>query len=54
MSQGNDITFKMLRGNVSDVVIQLDEVRKNPKKFVCLNDNVDHDSPLVLFVFSSV
>ena len=52
MSQ-DDITFKMLRGNVSDVVIQLDEVRKNPKKFVCLNDNVDHESPLVLLTFLS-
>lgn len=37
-----EIAFKMIRTNVSTVVGQLDDIRKNPKKFICLNDNIDH------------
>ncbi|XP_061662989.1 N-acetylglucosamine-1-phosphotransferase subunits alpha/beta isoform X2 [Syngnathoides biaculeatus] len=37
-----DIAFKMIRTNVSHVVGQLDDIRKNPRKFICLNDNIDH------------
>ncbi|KAK7480398.1 hypothetical protein BaRGS_00028317 [Batillaria attramentaria] len=40
----SDIAFKMIHGNVSKVVGQLDDVRKHPKKFICLNDNIDHGS----------
>lgn len=36
------MAFKMLRNNVSRLIAQLDDVRKNPKKFVCLNDNIDY------------
>lgn len=36
-----DITFKMLHSNVSHLVGHLDDIRRNPKKFVCLNDNLD-------------
>ena len=39
-----DVAFKMLQGNVSRVVGQLDDIRKHPKKFICLNDNIDHGS----------
>uniref|UniRef100_G3UG35 N-acetylglucosamine-1-phosphotransferase subunits alpha/beta n=1 Tax=Loxodonta africana TaxID=9785 RepID=G3UG35_LOXAF len=35
--------FKKIRTNVSHVVGQLDDIRKNPRKFVCLNDNIDHN-----------
>nr|XP_039262735.1 N-acetylglucosamine-1-phosphotransferase subunits alpha/beta-like [Styela clava] len=38
----DEITFKMIRSNVSTVVGQLDDIRKNPKKFICLNDNINH------------
>lgn len=37
-----EIAFKMIRTNVSHVVGQLDDIRKNPRKFICLNDNIDH------------
>lgn len=37
-----DIAFKMIRTNVSHVVGQLDDIRKNPRKFICLNDNINH------------
>lgn len=37
-----EIAFKMVRTNVSHVVGQLDDIRKNPRKFICLNDNIDH------------
>ncbi|XP_015277573.1 PREDICTED: N-acetylglucosamine-1-phosphotransferase subunits alpha/beta-like, partial [Gekko japonicus] len=37
-----EVAFKMIRTNVSHVVGQLDDIRKNPRKFVCLNDNIDH------------
>ncbi|XP_015515285.2 N-acetylglucosamine-1-phosphotransferase subunits alpha/beta isoform X1 [Neodiprion lecontei] len=33
--------FKMLTSNISVTVQFLDELRKEPKKFVCLNDNMD-------------
>ncbi|NXG72513.1 GNPTA phosphotransferase, partial [Baryphthengus martii] len=39
----DEIAFKMIRTNVSHVVGQLDDIRKNPRKFVCLNDNIDHN-----------
>ena len=38
----DDVTFKMLQNNVSFVLQQLDWIRKNPKKFICLNDDLDH------------
>jgi len=44
----SEVTFKMLRDNVSTVVGQLDDIRKKPTKFICLNDNIDHNSPWVL------
>ena len=34
----------MLDSNASHVVAKLDELRKNEKKFVCINDNMNHDS----------
>ncbi|TRY57871.1 hypothetical protein DNTS_017664 [Danionella cerebrum] len=37
-----EIAFKMIRTNVSHVVGQLDDIRKNSRKFICLNDNIDH------------
>jgi len=40
-----EITFKMIRNNVSHLIHQLDWIRKNRRKFVCLNDNIDHDNP---------
>ncbi|XP_048726912.2 N-acetylglucosamine-1-phosphotransferase subunits alpha/beta-like isoform X2 [Ostrea edulis] len=42
--EDSEIAFKMIKTNSSTVVGQLDDIRKNPKKFVCLNDNIDHDS----------
>ncbi|XP_053572958.1 N-acetylglucosamine-1-phosphotransferase subunits alpha/beta isoform X2 [Bombina bombina] len=38
-----DIAFKMIRTNVSHVVGQLDDIRKTPRKFICLNDNINHN-----------
>lgn len=35
------VHFKMVTSNVSVVVHMLDEVRKNPRKFICLNSNLD-------------
>ncbi|XP_072171737.1 N-acetylglucosamine-1-phosphotransferase subunits alpha/beta-like [Diadema setosum] len=40
----DEIAFKMIQTNVSKVIGQLDDIRKHPKKFVCLNDNIDHTS----------
>ncbi|XP_049840079.1 N-acetylglucosamine-1-phosphotransferase subunits alpha/beta isoform X3 [Schistocerca gregaria] len=36
-----DVTFKMINSNITHVVSVLDEIRKEPKKFICLNDNLD-------------
>lgn len=35
------VHFKMISSNLSKVVTMLDEVRKEPRKFVCLNNNLD-------------
>ncbi|XP_060533597.1 N-acetylglucosamine-1-phosphotransferase subunits alpha/beta isoform X2 [Cylas formicarius] len=40
-SENGHVTFRMLRSNITDVVIQLDEIREELKKFICLNDNLD-------------
>lgn len=40
-----NVAFKMLNANVTKTMEQLDNVRKFPKKFVCLNDNIDHRKP---------
>ncbi|XP_077868278.1 N-acetylglucosamine-1-phosphotransferase subunits alpha/beta-like, partial [Saccoglossus kowalevskii] len=40
----DEVAFKMIRTNVSHVIGQLDDIRRNPKKFICLNDNIDHSS----------
>ena len=37
-----DIWFKMITNNASVVLKQLDSVRAHRKKFICLNDNIDH------------
>lgn len=29
----------------SQVIVMLDEIRKHRKKFICLNDNIDHSKP---------
>ena len=39
----DDIIFKMLNANVTRVVATLDEVRQKPRKFICLNDNIDYE-----------
>lgn len=41
-SEGQYIHFKQLNSNLTDVVGQLDEIRGDPRKFVCLNDNLDY------------
>ncbi|CAG9857509.1 unnamed protein product [Phyllotreta striolata] len=35
------VSFAMLNSNISDVVGNLDEIRRLRRKFVCLNDNLD-------------
>ena len=40
---GDDaVAFHMIRDNASAVLQQLDNIRGKKKKFVCLNDNIDH------------
>jgi len=39
----DDIMFKMLNANVTRVVKILDEIRQKPRKFICLNDNIDYE-----------
>ncbi|KAK3088613.1 hypothetical protein FSP39_021285 [Pinctada imbricata] len=42
LEDDEEIAFKMVKTNISTVVGQLDDIRKNPKKFICLNDDIDH------------
>lgn len=37
-----EVAFKMIHNNLSQVLSQIDDIRKNPKKFICLNDNMSH------------
>lgn len=37
------MAFKMINENASLVLQQLDWVRKNQRKFICINDNIDHN-----------
>ncbi|KAG8196334.1 hypothetical protein JTE90_013819 [Oedothorax gibbosus] len=39
-----EVAFKMIHNNLTQVLAQVDDLRKNPKKFVCLNDNMNHGS----------
>ena len=36
------VIFQMVGTNGSTVMNQLDHIRKERKKFICLNDNIDH------------
>lgn len=36
-----ETSFKMIRSNASLVIKELDELRRTPKKFICLNDDMD-------------
>ena len=38
----DNVAFHMIRDNASAVLQKLDAVRGKRKKFVCLNDNIDH------------
>ncbi|KAA0198655.1 hypothetical protein HAZT_HAZT005553 [Hyalella azteca] len=37
----SSLHFKMISSNLSKVITMLDEVRREPRKFVCLNNNLD-------------
>ncbi|GBN29536.1 N-acetylglucosamine-1-phosphotransferase subunits alpha/beta [Araneus ventricosus] len=37
-----EVAFKMIHNNLSQVLGQIDDIRKHPKKFICLNDNMNH------------
>ncbi|XP_058800867.1 N-acetylglucosamine-1-phosphotransferase subunits alpha/beta [Phymastichus coffea] len=41
LDAGKDETFEMLTSNVSTTVRILDEIRSDPKKFICLNDDMN-------------
>jgi UDP-N-acetylglucosamine-lysosomal-enzyme len=38
------VQFKMLTHNSTKVLAKLDEVRNDQRKFICLNDNLDHST----------
>ncbi|CAG2166372.1 unnamed protein product [Oppiella nova] len=37
-----EVVFKMIRSNATIVAQDLDQLSKQLKKFLCLNDNIDH------------
>ncbi|XP_059093508.1 N-acetylglucosamine-1-phosphotransferase subunits alpha/beta-like [Tigriopus californicus] len=39
--EDTDVAFKQLTSNLSDVVKDLDDLRRNQFKFICLNDDMD-------------
>lgn len=41
LKAGKNEIFEMLTSNVSQTVQLLDEIRREPKKFICLNDDMD-------------
>ncbi len=42
MEEKEYVIFNMISENGSTVMAQLDHIRKQRKKFICLNDNIDH------------
>lgn len=36
----DEVSFVMVKTNASAVAKELDRLRKNPKKFMCLNDDI--------------
>lgn len=41
--EADDVSFVMIRSNKTLLMRDLDELRRKPKKFMCLNDDIDHD-----------
>jgi len=39
----DEVIFKMLKANVAPVIATLDKIRHKPRKFICLNDNIDYE-----------
>ena len=39
------LALKRLTSNVSDVIALTDDLRKRPKKFICINDDTDSERP---------
>ncbi len=37
-----EVSFKMIRSNATILAKELDELNKHLKKFMCLNDNIEH------------
>jgi UDP-N-acetylglucosamine-lysosomal-enzyme len=37
-----EVSFKMIRSNATILSKELDELNKHLKKFMCLNDNIEH------------
>ena len=42
MDEKQYVIFNMISENSSTVMEQLDHIRKERKKFICLNDNINH------------
>lgn len=43
IANDEEVAFKMLRSNETLLQNDLNFIRTNPKKFICLNDNFDHN-----------
>ena len=50
----DDIAFKMIDQNSSKALSHLDWIRKNRRKFICINDNIDHSISSSLVVNSLI
>ncbi|KAI6658944.1 N-acetylglucosamine-1-phosphotransferase subunits alpha/beta-like isoform X1 [Oopsacas minuta] len=40
----DEVAFKMINENSSKALGHLDWIRKNTRKFICINDNIDHNT----------
>ena len=50
----DDIAFKMINQNSSQALSHLDWIRKHRRRFICINDNIDHSVPSSLIVKSLI
>ena len=39
------LSFKRLTSDVNDVIALTDDLRKKPRKFICINDETDFEKP---------
>jgi len=49
-----EVSFKMIRSNATILAKELDELSKHLKKFMCLNDNIEHKEEMDVLIIKQM